>query len=208
MNFEKSESLELNFNIRHFLTLASTNDLAKQLMEEHAVEGTVIWADQQTKGRGQRGRVWVSPIGNLCCSIISRPSLKIADLADLSQFSILTAVAVGETLTSLLPSACQLTYKWPNDVFVNGSKISGILLESSFDDKTFKGVVIGIGVNIQAAPENLAYPTAALNQFLDEPQTAAIVLHSLLKAFKKYYILWQQGEFPAIEEQWRQSMMS
>ena len=190
------------------LTLASTNDLAKQLMEENAVEGTVVWADQQTKGRGQRGRVWVSPTGNLFCSVILRPALKIEDLANLSQFSILAAVAVGETLTRFLPSSCQLTYKWPNDVFVNGSKISGILLESSFDDKAFKGVVVGIGINIQSAPENLTYSTAALNQFLNEPQTAGIVLNSLLKALKKYYVLWQKNEFPAIEEKWRQSMKS
>lgn len=177
-------------------------------MEENAVEGTVVWTDQQTKGRGQRGRVWVSLEGNLVFSIILRPALKIEDLANLSQFSILTAVAVGETLTSFLPSSCQLTYKWPNDVFVDGSKISGILLESSFDDKAFKGVVIGIGVNIQSAPQNLTYSTAALNQFLNEPQTAGLVLNSLLKALKKYYALWQQGEFPAIEEKWRQSLTS
>ncbi len=197
---------KLNFNIHHLLTLASTNDLAKQLMEENAVEGTVVWADQQTKGRGQRGRVWMSPAGNLFCSIILRPALKIEDLADLSQFSVLAAVAVGETLMNFLPSSCQLTYKWPNDVLVNGSKISGILLESSFDDKAFKGVVIGIGINIQSAPENLTYSTAALNQFLNEPQTAGIVLNSLLKSLKKYYVLWQQNEFPSIEEQWRQNM--
>jgi BirA family transcriptional regulator, biotin operon repressor / biotin---[acetyl-CoA-carboxylase] ligase len=194
----------LNFNIHHFLTLDSTNDLAKQLMEENAVEGTVVWADQQTKGRGQRGRVWISQEGNLFCSIILRPSLRIEDLANLSQFSVLAAVAVGEVLSSFLPDFCQLTYKWPNDVLVNDQKISGILLESSFDDKTVKGVVVGIGINIQTAPENLAYPTAALNQFLSEPQAAGTVLNSLLKSLRKYYAQWQQNEFSAIEKKWLQ----
>ena len=87
-------------------------------------------------------------------------------------------------------------------------KFADITVEIGPADKAFKGVVIGIGINIQSAPENLTYSTAALNQFLNEPQTAGIVLNSLLKALKKYYALWQQGEFPVIEEKWRQSMMS
>ena len=105
-------------------SVGSTNDEAARLAEAGAAEGTVVWAREQTGGRGRRGRIWASPVGNLYTSTIVRPQCPAARAAELGFVS---ALAVAD----IVPAGRDVRVKWPNDVLVDGGKIAGILPESS-----------------------------------------------------------------------------
>ena len=124
-----------------FDTLASTN----QYLKEHYAEldsFTMVSAKRQTNGRGRRNRVWDSEYGNLYCSLLIKDSKYYSKLEELS---VVTAYVVLKTLEK--HGLKNLSVKWPNDVYVNDKKISGILLESVFQEVT-ECMIIGIGVNL------------------------------------------------------------
>ena len=110
-----------------FTETDSTNVQARRLAEAGGTEGMVVIADQQSAGRGRLGRQWESPSGiNLYCSIVLRPQIP---LQQAPQLTFLSAVAVVETLQEVYQLPTEV--KWPNDVMVNGAKISGLLNEMS-----------------------------------------------------------------------------
>ncbi|HYC65338.1 MAG TPA: biotin--[acetyl-CoA-carboxylase] ligase, partial [Reyranellaceae bacterium] len=104
-------------------SVGSTNDEAGRLAESGAAEGTVVWALEQTGGRGRRGRVWASPRGNLYSSTILRPDCAPVRAAELG---FVAGLAVAD-----LAKGRDVRLKWPNDVLVDGGKVAGILPESS-----------------------------------------------------------------------------
>lgn len=124
----------------------STNDLALQLCQQSQVtDGTLIITSNQTKGRGQRGNSWLSSPGlNLTFSLIFRPMF----LAISNQFylNIFTSLAVHDYLRARTNAT--VAVKWPNDVLIDGQKISGILVENQIQGSHFQSIVAGIGVNI------------------------------------------------------------
>ena len=130
--------------ILRFDSLPSTNDLARELAEQGAPEGTAVLAREQTRGRGRQGRSWSSPRGEgLYLSVILRPPLAP------SQATVLTlaaAIAVAETLTLDYHVAADI--KWPNDIHARGKKLCGILIESSVEKSELDYVVLGVGVNL------------------------------------------------------------
>ncbi|HEY9231279.1 MAG TPA: biotin--[acetyl-CoA-carboxylase] ligase [Blastocatellia bacterium] len=130
--------------ILRFDSLPSTNDLARELAEQGAPEGTAILGREQTRGRGRQGRAWASPMGEgLYLSVILRPMLAPAQAAILT---LAAAVAVAETLSA--DYALAVDIKWPNDIHARGKKISGILIESSIEKNELAYVVLGVGVNL------------------------------------------------------------
>jgi len=143
----------MDFVIRQMATTVSTNDDALRAAEQGEAEGLVIWAMQQSAGRGRQGRQWHSPEGNLYFSALLRPPTA---LRNWGLYSFAAALAVGDVVRALLPQA-RLEFKWPNDVLVNGKKISGILLEVG------EGwLVVGMGVNVSHIPPNPLYPVTSL----------------------------------------------
>jgi BirA family biotin operon repressor/biotin-[acetyl-CoA-carboxylase] ligase len=127
----------------------STNDDARNLAAEGAPHGTVVVAESQIAGRGRRGSTWVSPPGrNLICSVLLRPEFKMERWPRLTHAaSVAISLALEEMGTGLEPSI-----KWPNDIFLNGKKVCGILLETSSQQQ--EGfVVIGFGLNINLGAE-------------------------------------------------------
>ena len=109
-----------------------------------------VCADSQTAGRGRKGRDWVSPKGNLYASWLYPWT---GTIAEKPLMSFVAANALADTLSEYMPQD-KIGLKWPNDVLVDGSKIAGILLEAG------EGwLSIGIGLNLQYHPENVAYPT-------------------------------------------------
>ncbi|MFA5538808.1 MAG: biotin--[acetyl-CoA-carboxylase] ligase [Gemmobacter sp.] len=108
-----------------------------------------ILAGFQTGGRGRRGRPWVSPRGNFHASLVMRPAGP-ATQAALRSF--VAALALAEALAELTGLPGSVSLKWPNDVLFNGGKIAGILLESVGQGGAVAHLVIGIGVNLIAAP--------------------------------------------------------
>jgi BirA family biotin operon repressor/biotin-[acetyl-CoA-carboxylase] ligase len=139
------------FRLLRFETIGSTMTEAKRLAGEGAAEGTLVWAGEQTEGRGRRGRPWVSVPGNLYMSLVLRPGGAAAAAA---QLGFAAALAVGEAALRLLPGEARISHKWPNDVLVDGRKLSGILLESAAAaDGGLAWLVMGIGVNVASHPD-------------------------------------------------------
>jgi BirA family biotin operon repressor/biotin-[acetyl-CoA-carboxylase] ligase len=141
--------------LEHHETLASTSDRLKELAREGAPAWTVVTADEQTAGRGRQGRAWASPRGGLYLSVLVRPASGWATLLPLA-----AGVAVAEALETY---GLGVRLKWPNDVLLEGGKVAGILAEASSTASALDWVVLGIGVNLDAAalPEGVLRPLAA-----------------------------------------------
>jgi BirA family biotin operon repressor/biotin-[acetyl-CoA-carboxylase] ligase len=148
------EALRRAFGIRlgsPLTTLAlttSTNDLALTAARNGAPHGTTFVADQQTSGRGRRGRHWLSSSGEgLLVSVVLRLEL---EPARLGLVPLAAGLAVRAAVAELLPAELESStrVKWPNDVWVNRKKIAGVLAESRLGGDNGAVVVLGVGVNV------------------------------------------------------------
>lgn len=173
-------------------SVGSTNDEATRLADDGAPEGTVVWAREQTGGRGRRGRNWASPVGNLYSTTILRPACAAPRAVELG---FVAALAVGD----LVPAGRTVRLKWPNDVLVDGGKVAGILLESAIgQDGLAEHVVAGIGVNVSFAPQlpEMRYPGAALGG------TVEAALEGLTRALAARMAQWRRDGFEAVRGEW------
>lgn len=198
----RAPDLASRYHLLSFERLDSTNEEARRLSREGAGDFTLVWAGEQTAGRGRRGRHWVSPPGNLYLSLILRPE---NPLAEAVQLSFVAAVALGEALTSLVPDNVAVAYKWPNDVLLAGRKAAGILLESSSRENRVEWLVLGLGVNLVSHPEDVSYPATSLKAEGAEGVTgvtAARMLERFCSTFEKCYTRWQGEGFLPLREAW------
>jgi BirA family biotin operon repressor/biotin-[acetyl-CoA-carboxylase] ligase len=173
-------------------SVGSTNDEAARLADQGAPEGTVVWAREQTGGRGRRGRHWVSPVGNLYSSTVLRPACAAPRAAELG---FVAALAVGD----IVPVGRQVRLKWPNDVLVDGGKVAGILLESALGQTgEVQHVVAGIGVNVGLAPQlpDMRYPGATLGGSVEA------ALESLTGALARRLAQWRSTGFATVRAAW------
>jgi len=132
---------------RCYDVVASTQDVARNwaLTDPTLPTGAAVIAEQQTAGRGRQGRAWISPPGaSLMCSVVVRPTVPGEQIGRLTMAG---GIAVAETLTPHLPGRVRL--KWPNDVLIEGRKISGILSEATWLGDHLEAVIVGIGVNVR-----------------------------------------------------------
>jgi BirA family biotin operon repressor/biotin-[acetyl-CoA-carboxylase] ligase len=128
--------------------VSSTNDLAARAAGSTANEGLVVLAEEQTAGRGRRGRSWSVPPGSsLLMSVLLFPP---AALGETAWLNALGAVATAEVVADWTGLGSQVTIKWPNDVRFGGRKIAGVLVERR------QGAVIGIGLNVNVGEEDFA----------------------------------------------------
>jgi BirA family biotin operon repressor/biotin-[acetyl-CoA-carboxylase] ligase len=118
-----------------------------------------ILAARQTAARGRRGRGWISPPGNLAASLLFRPG---GDLGGFALRSFAAALALHDALAEVSGAAPGLRLKWPNDVLLGGCKLAGILLETATPPGGAPVLVIGIGVNLHAAPPRAQLEPGAL----------------------------------------------
>jgi BirA family biotin operon repressor/biotin-[acetyl-CoA-carboxylase] ligase len=147
--------------------LASTSGtLLERLAGGEAVpEGQWLVANRQTSGRGRQGRAWFDGMGNFMGSTFVASH---AGDPSLGTLALATGLAVREAVLKHLPRGREVLLKWPNDLLVDGAKLSGILLE-----RAQGGVVIGIGVNLAVAPELPDRPTVAMAQLGARPDRDA-----------------------------------
>jgi len=130
---------------RHYRITDSTNERARELVEAGAPGGTVVTAGEQTEGRGRRGRVWTAPEGKaLLYSAVLRPLDERHLLLPLS-----VPLAICAAAEELRPGV-ECRVKWPNDVWLDGRKLAGVLIEARPQDGW---AVIGIGLNLSIAPD-------------------------------------------------------
>ena len=157
---------------------------------ERVGEGEWLVADRQVAGRGRQGRPWSDGAGNFMGSTVVRPGPSDPPAHTLT---LAVALAAYETVLPLLADPRALSIKWPNDLLLNGAKLSGILLEREGD-----AVVIGIGVNLAQAPELPDRPTIALAKLGPAPDRDAFA-HSLAAAFDREIERWRMfGTEPLI----------
>ncbi len=182
-------------------TIGSTNDEAKRLARAGGEEGILVWALEQTAGRGRRGRPWASPPGNLYVSLILRPACPAGQAA---QLGFVGALAVGAMLGGLGPAFGILSYKWPNDVLMNGRKIAGILLESEMGrGGALAFLVVGVGVNLAAAPPDTEFPATSIAAEGHLPPTPAAALEAFARHFEAWTGCWRAEGFAPVRAAWR-----
>lgn len=154
----------------------STNEQAKALLKAGSPHGTVVVADSQTAGKGQKGRTFFSPPDSgLYVSVIVRELT--ADEA--SVLTATTAVAVCRAVESVAPTAVQI--KWVNDLVVNGKKIAGILTEGQSNGDTVHAIV-GIGINVHRVefPDELRTIAGSVEEVANAPVDREALLNAML----------------------------
>lgn len=184
--------------ISSFATIDSTNDEARRRAEAGEPEGAVIVAASQTKGRGRRGRTWISPPGNLHCSILLRPHCDVADAANLS---FVAALALAEALDGPAGNSERITVKWPNDVLLDHRKVAGILLESESAEGALQWVVIGIGVDVEYFPTGVDFPAISLRAAGCRADSDS-VRDAVLRRFWVWYARWMSEGFAPVRDEW------
>ncbi|HEY3414216.1 MAG TPA: biotin--[acetyl-CoA-carboxylase] ligase [Armatimonadota bacterium] len=135
--------------IYRYDTLGSTNDEAIRLAREGAPAGTVVWAGDQNAGRGRMGRTWEGGAGNVYLSVVTRPEIPVALAGRIS-------VACGLALTDALRKETwqPVRTKWPNDLYLYGRKVGGILVETGAARAgRLEWVVVGVGINVSSHPD-------------------------------------------------------
>jgi len=177
--------------------LGSTQDLARELAQAGAREGTVVLAGRQRAGRGRLGRSFISPQGGLYFTVVLRPALD-----HLRSLPIVAAVAVARGLERV--AGLNTALKWPNDVLVGGRKICGILLESELMGQAVSYVLLGIGVNVNADlsayPEIAALATSAAAE-ADRPVSREALAAAVLNELEDLYLAAQAGRL--VQDEWR-----
>jgi BirA family biotin operon repressor/biotin-[acetyl-CoA-carboxylase] ligase len=195
---------ELGRRIHAFAELESTNDEAHRLAEAGALHGEVVVAEEQSKGRGRKGRVWLAPKGlGLTMSVILRPSLPPQRAPELT---IVAAVAVCEAAREL--GAEQARIKWPNDLECNGRKLAGLLTELRAEGDRIRHVVLGIGLNVSLEagdlPEELRDRATSLLIETGVKTARPLVCASLLEHLENWLNLHETEGFAAVSERWRE----
>lgn len=172
-------------NVIKFKKLNSTNDFSKSNID-NLQNFDVVSTDSQTSGHGQWGRVWFD-IGseNIYLSIILKPDFDFKNLY--SEIVRYTAVCICETFVEY---GLKPNIKLPNDVMINGKKISGILAEAVTKGETLKGIVVGVGINLNASTNNykkIDQPVTALNLELNQKVDKNKFMDLFLNRFENNY---------------------
>lgn len=165
---------------------------------------TWVLALRQTAGRGRRGRDWRDPPGNFAATLALRPNCAPAEAA---LYSFVAALALHEALGAVAGPDARLAIKWPNDVLLNGGKVAGILLESHGQGQGVAQLLIGIGVNLAAAPdpgtlEPDALAPVALATEAGVQLTPEAFLTPLAAAFARWQAQFETFGFAPIRSAW------
>lgn len=205
------------YRLAGFDEIGSTNSEALAAVAAGDPGGIWFAALKQTAGRGRRGRAWESPSGNLAASLLIVPDAEPSILATLG---FVAGVAMQNAFARVLPNGAvrigiddadtldgsgRVALKWPNDVLADGAKVAGILLEMGKTPQGRNAIVIGIGVNVIAAPSGLPYPATSLLD-LGYERKAENVFEALAEAWVDAFSLWSDGSgITRVLAQWRAS---
>jgi BirA family biotin operon repressor/biotin-[acetyl-CoA-carboxylase] ligase len=185
--------------IVRFDTVASTMDEAAALAEAGEPEGTAVVAEEQTAGRGRADREWHSPRGaGILCSVVLRP---LVDPRRLGALPLLAGVAVAESIEATAGLACQL--KWPNDVWIDGRKVAGILTTARSGHAGLEYVVVGVGINVNIRPEELPPGATSLMATTGRTLDQSVIQATLLERLDEGYRAFAGGAAAAGLAAWR-----
>ncbi|MBN1176048.1 MAG: biotin--[acetyl-CoA-carboxylase] ligase [Dehalococcoidales bacterium] len=176
-------------NVIYHPRLPSTMDAARHEARRGIPEGTVIIAGEQTEGRGRQQRAWVSPSGNIAMSIVLYP-----DVGSLPYLVMMASLAVTHSIEEITGLHTQI--KWPNDILVDGKKVSGILIENQVKRGRVVYALVGIGINVDLKAADIAgIPTAvtSLKAELDRRIMRTSLIKNLLTELERLYLLLPAG---------------
>lgn len=198
----------LGRHIHYEESVDSTQKIAHRLAYENASEGTVIIAEEQLSGRGRMDRPWHSPkYTGIWMSVILRPNIPPSRAP---QLTLITAVAVVQAIEELTNLSPQI--KWPNDILLNGKKVTGILTELQADVDRVISIIIGIGINVNQQLED--YPkelqTIATSLAIESGNKLqrAEMIKILLNKLEKLYLLYLEKGFYPIKLLWESYAVS
>ncbi len=173
----------MKFKIFKFESVTSTNDVAINLIKEKHSETGCIYAKKQTEGRGTYGKDWVSDEGNLFGTIFF--PLK-DDYPPFNEFAIINPVIISSVIENFCKKK-NITFKWPNDVFVNQKKICGILQEL-ITVNSRKFLIIGIGLNIISNPKiNTKYQTTNILFETKKKPSIKEMVRLIISSYEKFF---------------------
>lgn len=219
--------------IVYYDSVYSTNDEAKRLAAEGYPEGTVVVAEEQTRGKGRLGKTWFSPRGkNVMFSVLLNPRV---NFVQLPQLTILAAVAVAAAIKSV--TGLKAGIKWPNDLLVDGKKVCGILSEMSAEMDRINYLVIGVGLNVNVNEEDFPPDIKDVATSLKiaagrakksneqegknskksgkaefpgtgEKINRAELLREMLRQLERYYLVWQRHGLAPVLREWKKSSVN
>ncbi len=185
----------------HHDLIGSTNVRARELAAQGAVEGTLVVAEEQSAGKGRRGRSWLSGHAEgVCMSLVLRP---VIPASEVSRITMVAAVAVAEALIEL--TGLEIDIKWPNDLLVGGRKLVGILTEASMDMDSVEYVVVGMGINVNSKnfEGEIEAIATSLRRETGQVWDRCVVARKVLEKFEFYYDTLQRVGFDPIISQWK-----
>ena len=188
--------MTIDWTIEAHDTVKSTQDIVKGMGDMGHPEGMVVQAAVQEEGYGRHGRSWVSEKGNLFISILLRPSCHVQEIG---QLSIMASLAVAGAVKQYLTDPSLVKLKWPNDVLIDGQKCAGLILETGLgENHALKWVAVGIGVNINSAPED----ATSISGHAEKAPSLGALQNRLLKEMNSAYTKWNQTGMEDIRKEW------
>ncbi len=186
--------------IYRLASTTSTNDEARDIRYRH---GDVVWAEQQTAGRGQRGHAWHSPEGeNLTFSIVLEPRF----LPVGEQFMLCEAVALA-LVDTFADYGIDTRIKWTNDIYAGDRKIVGMLIENNCSGPLLVRSIAGIGINVNQTVFDPALPNpVSMAQLAGRTFDRAEVLETFLNRCRERYEALEQGRKDFLQEEYRNRM--
>ncbi len=186
--------------VESFASIDSTNVYARKIAEEGEPEGTLIVADEQTAGKGRRGRSWSSELGTgIFMSLILRPSVNPLKISGITIIAALAIAKAIHTVCDVMPEI-----KWPNDIVLGKKKICGILTEMSLEMNCIHYAIVGIGINANNTefPEDIKDKASSIYLQTDKKADRAQIVAESMKYFSSYYEKFIECENlePFIEE--------
>lgn len=171
--------------VHYFESIDSTNSEARRMAAAGAEDGTLLFAETQTSGKGRRGRSWVTPVGSaIAMSLILRPDILPANA---SKMTLIMGLAVAKACEAYCGIQTQI--KWPNDVVAEGKKICGILTEMNSEADRINYVIIGTGINtrVEQFPPELEQVAVSLHDLTGKVPDRAELAYLCIRKFDHYY---------------------
>lgn len=193
--------------VNGFLSIDSTNREALELARMGAPTGSLVYAEEQTAGKGRKDRSWFSLAGaGLYFSVLVRPTQPLMCWPLLTHVA---SVALAETLRGLqeqnvVPQPLDVDIKWPNDILLSGKKCAGILLETTAQGKNIAAVIgIGINVHMGSVPESLSRDAVCVDAAANAYVPRRLLMVQFLHRFQQCYVLFEQGKHAELLERWK-----
>lgn len=184
--------------------LGSTNEVAARLANDGAPEGTLVTAEEQIRGKGRQGHRWHSPPGvGIWMSVVLRPQISAIQAGGLP---LLAALAVTTAIREITGVSARI--KWPNDVIMDGRKVSGILGESAVEGTRVRYAILGVGINVNLnhddVPKNLQNIAGSLQMATGRKWPRVAVAGKVLGSLERLYDEYCQTGFSCMMDMFRE----